>query len=231
MKKTIYLLNIDNFAPDLCKITYPFIRCYANKIGAEIHTITERKYPNMPLTYEKLQIYSLAKENKSDWNIYIDSDALIHPEFLDITSHLNKDTVCCFGRDEADGRWRMDSHFLRDGRHIGWGNWFAIASDWCVDLWSELDIPVEEAIGNIFPTPSELKNGITKEHLIDDYTLSRNVARFGLKFKTARQIFKDNGLDNLLIQHQYTLSEKEQIKSHMKLILDWNVEDYLDKWK
>ena len=231
MKKTIFLLNINDYAPEVTKLTYPFIRCYADKIGADIHIIKERKFPDLPITYEKMQIKSIAKELKSDWNIYIDSDALIHPEFLDLTSHLNKDTVCCFGRDEADGRWRMDEPFLRDGRHIGWGNWFAIASDWCLDLWNPLDIPLAEAVGNIFPTPNEVRVGITKEHLIDDYTLSRNVARFGLKFKTVRQIYKENGLDNLLIQHQYTLSVAEQAKSHMKLILDWNVEDYLEKWK
>jgi hypothetical protein len=231
MKKTIFLLNIDNFAPALTRLTYPFIRCYANKIGADIYIIKDRKYPDMPLTYEKMQIFELAKELKSDWNIYIDSDALLHPEFLDLTSHLNKDTVCCFGRDEADGRWTMDEPFLRDGRHIGWGNWFAIASDWCLDLWSPLDIPLAQALENIHPTPNEIKVGVTREHLIDDYTLSRNVARFGLKFKTARQIFQENKLDNLLIQHQYTLSVEEQIKSHMKLILDWNVEDFLEKRK
>ena len=94
-----------------------------------------------------------------------------------------------------------------------------------------MDIPLAQALENIHPTPNEIKVGVTREHLIDDYTLSRNVARFGLKFKTARQIFQENKLDNLLIQHQYTLSVEEQIKSHMKLILDWNVEDFLEKRK
>lgn len=230
MKKTIYLLNINNFAPSITRLTYPFIRCYANKIGAGIHIITERKCPDWPITYEKLQIFDLAKEHKSDWNIYLDSDALLHPEFLDITSHLQKDTVCCFGRDEADGRWTMDEPFLRDGRHIGWGNWFAVASDWCLDLWRPLDIPLTEAVKNIHPTPNEVRAGITPEHLIDDYTLSRNVAKFGLKFKTAREIFAENKLDNLLVQHEYMLSEEEQAKSHLKLILGWNVEKYLEKW-
>jgi hypothetical protein len=229
--KTIFLLNINNFAPELTRITYPFIRCYADKIGANIHIITERKFPDFPVTYEKIQIYELAKQIGSEWNIYIDSDALLHPEFLDFTSHLSKDTVCCFGRDEADGRWTMDEPFLRDGRHIGWGNWFAVASNWCLDLWHPLEISLTEALENIRPTPNEVNAGVTREHLIDDYTLSRNVARFGLKFKTARQIYADNKLDNLLVQHQYTLSIEEQAKAHMKLILDWNAEKYLDKWK
>lgn len=229
--KTIFLLNIDNFAPELTRLTYPFIRCYADKIGAQIHMITERKFPDWPVTYEKMQIYDLARAIGSEWAIYIDSDALLHPEFLDVTSHLGKDTVCCFGRDFADGRWRMDGMFQRNGRHIGWGNWFAVASEWCLDLWHPLDLTLAEAVENIFPAPIEVGAGITREHLIDDYTLSRNIARFGLKFKTVREILAEHKQENALVQHQYTLSVQEQAKAHMKLILDWNVESYIDRWK
>lgn len=230
MTKTIFLLNIDNFAPQITRLTYPFIRCYAERIGAKIHMITERKFPDWPITYEKLQIYELAKELGSDWNIYIDSDALLHPEFIDITEHLQKDTVACYSKDVADIRWKMDEYFRRDGRLIGWGNWFAVASDLCLDLWHPLDIPLEQALGNIRPTPNELNAGVTREHLIDDYTLSRNVARYGLKFKTFKQIWKESDIENPLVQHEYTKSADEQAKSHLKLILDWNVEKYIERY-
>ena len=232
MTKTIFLLNIGNYAPEITRLTYPLIRCYAERIGAHIHTITERKFPDWPITYEKMQIHDLAKEIGSDWNIYIDSDALLHPEFLDITEHVQKDTVVCYGKDVADRRWKMDDYFRRDGRHIGWGNWFAVASDWCLDLWKPLDIPLSEALENIHPTPNELKVGVTKEHLIDDYTLSRNVARYGLKFKRVKDIWREQGLEeDTLVQHIYTLSPKDHAKAHMKLILDWNVENYLERYK
>lgn len=229
--KTIFLLNIDNFAPELTRITYPFIRCYADRIGAKIHMITERKFDGWPITYEKMQIYHLARDIGSDWNIYIDSDALIHPEFLDITEHIPMDTVSCYSQDVADIRWKSNDYFIRDGRHIGWGNWFAVASKYCLDLWHPLDIPLEQAVEDIRPTPSEVRAGVTREHLIDDYTLSRNVARYGLKFKTFKQIWKESGIENPLVQHQYTLNVKDQARAHMKLILDWNVEDYLERWE
>jgi hypothetical protein len=230
--KTIFLLNIDNkFAPEITRLTYPFIRCYAEKIGANIHIITERKYPDWPITYEKIQIYDLARSIGSEWNIYIDSDALLHPEFLDITRHVSRDTVVCYSWDVADTRWKSDDYFERDGRHIGWGNWFAVASSLCIDLWHPLDITLEEALENIRPTPNEVKAGVTPGHLIDDYTLSRNVARFGLKFKTIKQIWKECGLDNPMVQHQYTMTMKEQAESHRKLIETWGVESYLDRWK
>jgi hypothetical protein len=232
MKKTIFLLNIGMaYAPEVTKLTYPFIRCYAEKIGADIQIITERRFPDWPITYEKMQIYDLARKSDSEFFFYIDSDALLHPEFLDVTAYLGKDTVCCYGQDIADIRWKMDEVFMRDGRQIGWGNWFAVASHWCLDLWHPLDLTLAEAVSNIRPTPLEISSGIPASHLIDDYVLSRNVARFGLKFKTVKQIWREAGLpENTYVQHQYTLSAHEQAKAHMRLILDWGVEKYLERY-
>ena len=45
----------------------------------------------------------------------------------------------------------------------------------------------------------ELNTVITPEHLIDDYALSRNIAKYGLKFKTVPQIMQEiNGGGNYL---------------------------------
>lgn len=232
MTKTIFLLNIDDYAPEITKVTYPFIKYYAERIRANIHIITERKFPNYPVTYEKFQIYDLAKRIGSDWNIYIDSDALLHPEFLDVTCHLSKDTICQYSSDVADIRWTLDEIFFRDGRYIGAGNWFTVASDWCLDVWHPLDdITLAEALDKIHPTPNEIKAGITREHLIDDYVVSRNIARYGLKEKTLRQIWNEKGIGNPLVQHQYTLTAEEQLKSHLELIEKWGVGDMLKKYQ
>jgi hypothetical protein len=52
----------------------------------------------------------------------------------------------------------------------------------------------EQAIDNIFPTVFEKRSGVvTRDHLIDDYTLSRNIARFGLKATTFKEIFIEMG--------------------------------------
>ena len=73
MKKTVYLLNIGDYEPEITSLTYPYISRYASKIGAAVHLITERKFPEWPITYEKLQIYELGRQHGNDWNIYIDS--------------------------------------------------------------------------------------------------------------------------------------------------------------
>jgi hypothetical protein len=226
LKKVIYLLNVDNFAPDVTAITYPLIRAYAAKIGAEICMITERKFQAFPPVYEKLQIYELAQGNNADWNIYIDSDTLIHPDFFDITNYLLKDTVAHNGRDVADHRWEFDRYFYRDGRHIGSCNWFTIASDWCIELWKPLDdITMEEAIARIHPTVGEINGTTVPSHLIDDFTLSRNIAKYGLKFKTILEIIKnDCGYpENGFLWHAYNIPEEKKVHD-MKLVLQqWGV--------
>ena len=276
MRKAVWTLNAGgDYAPEITTLTYPLLKQYAFKIKADFNIITQRKWPSWPVVYEKLQIFELGKNN--DWNIYIDSDALIHPDMFDVTDHLGKDTVCHNAQDMAGNRWRYDRYFRRDGRHIGSCNWFAVASDWCIDLWHPLDITLEEAVGNIFPTVSELapvayaicpggepqkddkgnpmllpnstsyarcpggeflrdekgncirtpKEVITPGHLIDDYTLSRNIAKYGLKFTNIRSIKQRIGDQGDYFWHLYQIPIAEKVRL-MKEVLDkWGI--YLGK--
>jgi hypothetical protein len=229
VKKTIFLLNIDNYAPEITRLTYPLIKHYARKIGAEICIIDKRKFPEYPVVYEKLQIFDLAQQMENDWNIYIDSDAMIHPETLDYTLFLNKDTVAHNACDSANVRWRYDKYFRRDGRSIGSCNWFTIASDLCVDLWRPLDdITLSEALDNIHPTIVESTTVITRDHLIDDYTLSRNIARFGLKFKTFREINNEVRIPEAnFFWHAYTIPIEEKIVEMKKVIAQWKLNKFV----
>lgn len=227
LKKTIFTLNVDGYAPEITEFTYPLIKRYADKIGADFYIIKERKFPKFPPVYEKMQIYDLGRQMKNDWNIYIDSDALVHPDMFDVTEFISKDTVCHNGNDMANIRWRYDDYFRRDGRHIGSCNWLTIASDWCLDLWHPLDIPYEEALKNIFPIQNELNTVITREHLIDDYMLSRNIARFGLKFKRVDKIIEERGGGNYF-WHQYTINIKEKVELMKNILATWEITDYKD---
>jgi len=225
IKKTIFTLNIDNYEEKITELTYPFLKRYAKKIDADFYIISERKFPDYPPVYEKLQIYKLAQEMENDWNIYIDSDALVHPDFFDITNHLQKDTVAHNGVDMAGNRWKYDRFFRRDGRHLSSCNWFSIASDWCIDLWKPLDdLTLEEAIENITPIVSEVVSGlIPASHLIDDYVLSRNIAKFGLKFTTINQIVKDIGDTGNYLWHQYLLSSEDKIMQMKEILNIWKI--------
>jgi hypothetical protein len=228
LKKTIFTLNVDDYSPEITELTYPLIKRYAHKIGADFHIISKRKFPQFPPVYEKLQIYDLGREMKNDWNIYIDSDALVHPDMFDVTEFINKDTVCHNGADMANNRWRYDRYFERDKRHIGSCNWFTIASDWCLDLWHPLDIPYEEALEQIFPIQNELNTIVTRDHLIDDYTLSRNIAKYGLKFTTILKILEQLGDSGNYLWHQYTMTTKEKVEVMRRVMANWLITDYKD---
>lgn len=223
MKKVVYTLNIDNaYAPGITALTYPLIQRWASKICADFQVITKRKFPNTPVVYEKLQIYELGKHN--DWNIYVDSDTIVHPDMFDITEHLYKDTVFHHGNDMAGNRWRYDNYFRRDGRHIGSCNWLTIASDWCIDLWHPLDdITIEQAVANIYPTQNELNTVITSEHLIDDYTLSRNIAKYGLKFTSFLQLLAKLNDNGSYFWHQYLLPASVKAEEMKKVLIAWGV--------
>ena len=224
-KKTVFTLNIGDYAPEICALTYPLMRAYARKIGAEFTVIRERKFPDWPVVYEKLQIYELGQEN--DWNFFIDGDALVHPEMFDVTEHLEKNTVCHNGTDMATIRWRYDQYFRRDGRHIGSCNWFTVGSDWCFNMWRPLDdLTLEEASQNISITVGERNSGLcSTEHLIDDYTLSRNIARFGLKVETVASICAKLGWRgpggqaiSPFLFHKYTISDEQKMEEMLVLL-------------
>jgi hypothetical protein len=225
MKKTIYTLNIDDYSPEITDLTYPLIKRWANKIQADFYVIDRRVFPkHYAPVYEKLQIYDLQYERGDDWSIFIDSDALVHTDMWDPTEFLHKDTVAHNGCDMAANRWRYDKYFRRDGRHIGSCNWFTVASDWCRDLWRPLeDITYEEALENIFPLQDELRTVITRDHLIDDYTLSRNIAKFGLHFTTIIKMMQDMGDVGNYFWHQYTIDVPTKVTEMKQVLQNWGV--------
>lgn len=190
-KKTIYTLALRGYAPDLLNLTFPLMKKYAAKIEAEFVVIEDLKFPDLYPTYEKFQIWDLMKERGDDWSIFFDADTLIHPDFFDVTTLINKDTTCSgYASDFTPLRFRPDHYFMRDGRYLGKGTWFIICSDWTRDIWHPLeDISYQEAVENIFPINDEVVTiKKTKESLIDDYVVSRNIARYSLKHTVITEI-------------------------------------------
>jgi hypothetical protein len=226
IKKTLFTLCVNNYAPEITAITFPLMARYAKKIGADFHIIRDRKFPDFPPVYEKLQIYTLGQEMENDWNLFIDADAVVNPTMPDVTTFVQKDTVLHNGNDFASVRWRYDRYFMRDGRNIGSCNWFTLASDWCIDLWHPLDdLTLTEAANNIFPVISEENSGVMDPtHLIDDYTLSRNIAKYGLKFDTFMNIQNRrwNGMQGFLF-HLYAIPEAEKLVRMQQVLKEWRM--------
>jgi hypothetical protein len=227
LRKTLYTVCVNNYAPEITGYTFPLFKHYARKIGAEFHVITERKFPGYPPPYEKLQIHTLAKERGDDWAMFIDADALIHPECIDFTDFVSRDTVIHNGIDPSALRWRADNYFRRHAQWVGSCNWLAIASNWCLDLWTPLEISKEEAVANIFPTNDENHSGVIEpEHLLDDYTLSRNIAKFGLKVTTVPEVNKLARLkDAQFFWHVYTVPVAKKVEMIREVLFGKRTKD------
>lgn len=209
MKKQLYTLNIGNYSPDITALTFPLLKHYCQKIGAEFCEITERKFPEWPFCYEKIQMYENSKGN--DWSIYIDADALVSPDMFDVTEFLPRDTIMHWRTDPANNRWRYDDYFRRDGRNIGSAGWFTVASNWTRDIWTPCDLTPEQAVANIFPTQHEVSMGLKPGHFIDEYVTSRNIAKFGLKATNIPDLQEKHGIRGGYFWHIYGVPEHQKI--------------------
>lgn len=219
-KKAIWTLNVNGYDPEITSLTFPMMKKVAHKWGADFNIIDQRKSPDFPIGYEKLQIYTLGKPY--EWNIYIDADAVINPDIFDPTSVIPKDTVLFPGVDFYGNRFRDDVYTLRDGRQISACGWFMMASEWCLDLWHPLeDMSVEDALKNIFPIDTERAYGYTSEHFFDEYVVGRNIARYGLKHTTFVDTQTKVNCGGRYFWHAYDLPRELRIQGIKHALEKW----------
>ena len=209
MKKLIHCVYINDFFPELWKLTLPTIKQYAYNIGAELNIITERKFPQWHINYEKIQVYQDGKN--ADANFLIDADILIHKDFPDFSSGITFPHHIAFNDNyHASTKFHIKDNinFLRDGRDVGIASNAVISFKSTHDIWTPLDI-----------TPQEGKQ-IThvREGDIDEYTLSNNMARFGLKYTG---ITWEEWQRNFFV-HIGTGNRKEAMDLANKTLYNWN---------
>jgi hypothetical protein len=167
--KNLFVLRVNDYRPDLCRYTLPTIRGYAEKIGAKYVEITERVWPDWPVTYEKLQVHTLGAG--ADWNLLVDADFMLHPDLPDFTKILPPHVVGFHYGFNAANFFKSNIYFERCGHSQAIAGGFVLTSRLTHDLWTPLDMPLETALDQT-----------KRAFIIDEYTLSRNLARFGLKF-------------------------------------------------
>ena len=180
MKATIFIININNYFPELWNLCYPTIKRYADKINAKLKVITERRFPDWHLSYEKSQVYTLGYNN--DWNIVMDADVVIHPDMPNLLERVPDYTVGLRDSYAADSVFSLNSYFYRDRRKLAISSTFAMASKHCHDLWTPFIGCQDDHLENIHPWPDEVARGVPPEHFITEYWLSNNLARFGLSY-------------------------------------------------
>ena len=173
MKKIIHCVYINDYFPELWSLTLPTIKDYAYRIGAELNIITERKFPQWHINYEKFQVYEDGKY--ADANFLIDADVLIHSEFPDFATSITFPHHIAFN-DNYNASTKFDIednvYFQRDGRDVGIASNAVISYKSTHDVWRPLDITPEEG----------KKITFVREGDIDEYGLSLNMAKYGLKY-------------------------------------------------
>lgn len=172
--KILYTLNIDNYMPKLCEITIPTIRAYAEKIGARFEVITERKFPDWPITYEKMQLYELAEQ--SEWTIFVDADTVIGPNMPDYTEKLHYKQIAIHMAYDADKHLPLDHYFIEDRRNVGVVTSFMVTPRKIREIWKPLDKSPAHTMRKIRAMKAK------ETRLADEYCVSRNMARYGIQF-------------------------------------------------
>jgi hypothetical protein len=225
-KKMLVTLAIDNYAPAITSITFPLLKHWAQKHRYDFHVITERKLSQTaPPVMEKFQCYHLIQKHECEYMIFIDADAMVHPDMYDPWEHIPKDHCFHNGHDMCNLRWTIaeDRFFKRDGRMLAGGNWLTGATDLTYDIWAPHDdLTIEQAIKNITPIVIEKKTVIEASHLVDDYLTSRNIAKYGLKFTEIQEVSKRLGV-NPYMWHQYVIGVEEKTVMMQKVLKEWGL--------
>ena len=185
MRKLIHVVNINDFFPELFALTYPTIRSYAERNGYMINMITERKFPDYPINYEKMQVYEDGKD--AEVNILCDADMLIHPEFPEVTKFLKRDSIAFNDNYNISWKYHVDRirYFMRDGRDVGIATNFVVSSDWTHDVWEPLSLSHKDIEDLAKKENTESENDPSQRgwgHYADEFALSYNMAKYGLKY-------------------------------------------------
>jgi hypothetical protein len=167
--KCLYTVCVDNYLPELMRYTLPNLEGFAKKIGADFKIIDSRKYPEFPATYEKMQIHELGAGYQ--WNILVDADCMFFPGMFDPTRVIPFDHVGFQEQFNASLLFQPDAYFYRDGRKLGVATNFCVVPISCHDVWTPLEMSWEEA-----------REKTKREFIIDEFCISRNIARYGLKY-------------------------------------------------
>jgi len=167
------VLATPGYAPELCAITLPRLRAYAARMGADFNLIRERKFPDYPVNYERMQVYEAGKGY--DWNLNIDADMVIGSHLPDITEMSPAGRVSIVMKYDLSTHFHTTGNifFERDGRDVGLVDAFVVTSALTHELWKPLPGPFE-SYKQLFKD-SEYRR-------ISEYCLSLNLATYGLHY-------------------------------------------------
>lgn len=173
--RAIFVLATPDYHPELCELTFPLLQRFADKIGADLCRIEERRFPDFPITYERMQVYELGRGY--EWILCIDPDILVHPDVTDFTTWFPKDHVGNWWFFDVRQHFRVPatSPIVDDGRYYGIVDCLVVSSELTHDLWKPLP-----------GTFSDYEPYIIDKQILErisEYAISENLARNRYKIR------------------------------------------------
>ena len=153
---------------------------------------------------------------------------------LDWSVFISKDTVLAgLNTIFANAIFTYDKYFCRDGRNAAICNWITMASDWCIDLWKPTELTLNECVNNIHLLAAQINGIKTRESLVDDYVISRNLAKYGLKYTTIKEQTNKHKeiVDVNFLAHLDNINTQEKIKLIRETAANWGLGKYIEQYK
>lgn len=168
-KCCVHTIVIDNYLPEMCKITIPNLKVYADRIGADFNIIDKRVFKDFPPIFEEFQVYEMGKDYK--YNMVINADFILHKEVPDFTKYFNLNNVGYLGSIDIAYCFKPNNYFKRSGIKRGLSDSLVVSTYLTHDLWTPPTYTYEE-----------LKDEcLLGEYQLGEFWLSTNLARFGLQ--------------------------------------------------
>jgi hypothetical protein len=168
MKRAIFTVCVDDYFPELCKLTLPTIEAYARRIGADFHLIRERRNQGFPPTYEKTQIHDLGRGY--DVCILIDADIAVSRRLPDISQLSGPRSVGVWMTFPAQKLFGGDPLFSENPGQRAISSQILVVPKACHELWKPLDM-----------SPEEAARRCNRFFIVDEYCFSRNMALHGFR--------------------------------------------------
>ena len=80
--RAIVTIAVNDYRPEICAMTFPNLKAYADRCRADHIIVTERKFPEWHPAYEKCQAWEISESYTK--TMLIDADIALHPRLIDM---------------------------------------------------------------------------------------------------------------------------------------------------
>jgi alpha-N-acetylglucosamine transferase len=210
--RVVIVTAVNDYRPDLCEYTIPNLKSFADRCKADfiVNRNRARDLKWHP-AYEKTQAWEIA--DLYDKTIIIDADLIIHPKMTDFFAVLPKNHTGSWMSYEIKTPsltlWDIDAdpYFSRDGRNVGIVGSIVGCNRSTRHIFEPLSARHD---------PVEAQAKLYRPAIIDEYTFSRNLAKYGLKHAALWPSFK--GIHHAEVT---TKNDKNDVEEMIKTLRAW----------